>query len=145
MRLSLWCWIFLFLLFPYLCFAQSKKIPVAIDHEGEDSVGRGIAFSLKEAIRASQGFFLVDDSSVKARIVARMASVDALNEGNMSSIEIAIVYDSMEIPAGGIYLNIVAQNCGRNRIEACAKGILVEIDRQADRLRAKWQWLWKNL
>jgi len=67
MRLSLWCGIFLFL--PPLCFAQSKKIPVAVDHHEKDSVGQGIVFSLKEAIRASQGFVLVDNSGAKARLL----------------------------------------------------------------------------
>src|SRR5262249_8005648 len=139
LRFSLWWRIFLFLLFPSLCFAQSKKTIVAVVHEGEDSVGRGVAFALKEAIRASQGYVLVDDSGVNPRLVARIVSVeiDVAGKGNSSAVGTAILYDSGKMPARGIFLNSVTQYCGRERIEWCAKSILVAIDRLADRL-------WKN-
>ena|SRR5262249_7886150 len=139
LRFSLWWRIFLFLLFPSLCFAQSKKTIVAVVHEGQDSVGQGVAFALKEAIRASQGFVLVDDSGVNPRVVARIVSVeiDVAGRGNSSSVGTAILYDSGEMPASKIFLNLVTQFCGRERIEWCARSILMEIDRLVDRL-------WKN-
>ena len=43
--------VFLCLLLPAICVAQSKKIPVTVNHEGEDSIGQAVAFALKEAIR----------------------------------------------------------------------------------------------
>src|SRR5690348_13696004 len=48
------------LMLPATVYAQSKIIPVAVSHDGEDAVGKGVAFALKEALRSSKGFKLVD-------------------------------------------------------------------------------------
>jgi hypothetical protein len=46
--------ILIFLLLPGIAGAQSKRIPVAVVHTGNDSAGQGMAFALKDAIRGSQ-------------------------------------------------------------------------------------------
>ena len=84
-----------------LSFAQAaKKIPVAVVHSGDDSVGRNVAFAPKEAIRSSQSFNLVDDDPLPKtpRIVVNLVSLDITarenSKGLSSAIPETIVYAS---------------------------------------------------
>ncbi len=123
-----------FLLVPCLCLAQpSKRTAVAVTHTGEDQVGRSFAFALKEAIRRSQSFVLVDDTLTGPRIVVHLVSVDsyASQMGVSSAIGISIVYDSMETPGNGIFISSSVSSCGRDHAESCAKNdVLPSIDRE---------------
>ena len=142
---------FLLLLASGFSFAQSKKVPVAVTHSGDDSVGEGIAFALKEAVRGSQSFRLVDDEVApkQPRIVVHMVSIDTdeypRQRGLSSSIATVIVFDSIETPGFGIYLTMLVQYCGRDKIDPCAKTILPKIDREIEKLRTSWPALWKKL
>jgi hypothetical protein len=62
-----------------LAQAQDTRIPVAVSHAGAEGVGGQIAVALKEAIRGSSSFRLVDDevSPEFARIVVHLTSVTA--------------------------------------------------------------------
>jgi hypothetical protein len=104
MRMAL---LLVFLLAPGLCLAQpSKRTAVAVSHTGEDQVGRSFAFTLKEAIRRSQSFILVDDNLTGPRIVINLVSVEsyASQKGVSSAIGITIVYDSLESPGRETYI-----------------------------------------
>jgi hypothetical protein len=93
--------VLVFLLAPGLCLAQpSKRTGVAVSHAGEDQVGRSFAFALKEAIRRSQSFILVDDNLTRPRIVLYLVSVEGnlSQKGISSAIAMVIVYDSLETP-----------------------------------------------
>lgn len=144
MRLAL---LLVFLLAPGLCLAQSKRVPVAVSHSGEDQVGRSFAFALKEAIRRSQSFILVDDDLTGPRIIVRVVSVDGSDnqKGASSAIALAVVYDSVDTPGSGILLDLVVKDCGSNRVEACAKRTLPNIDEAVGTLRKSWPALWKLL
>ena len=56
MKLVAWL-VFLFLFVPSVSVAQSKRIPVAVSHYGDDSIGQGMAFALKEAIPSRSYLF----------------------------------------------------------------------------------------
>ena len=138
----------LFLLAPAVCLAQAKKIPIAVDHTGDDSVGKGVAFALKEAIRGSRGFYLVDNDLKAPRITVILVSVDdniGSEKGFSSAIAVAIVYDSIATAGRGIFLTLLVHDCGRDRIETCAKNILPAIDKEIENLRTNWPSLWKTL
>lgn len=138
-------------LVPDIGVAQSKKIPVAVFQDGDDSVGQAVAFSLKEAIRASQSFKFVDDEVTPktARIVVHLTSMDnggvSETKGISSAIAAVIVYDSSAMPVLGVFLTAAIKVCGKAAVEACAKQLLPAIDKQADRLRLSWPNLWKTL
>jgi hypothetical protein len=98
--------IFLFCLAPGICLAQSKKIPVALSHSGIDTVGQGVAFALKEAIRVSHSFRFVDheEALTTPRIVVQITSLDTTigsAKGSASAIAIIFLYDSLAMPARG--------------------------------------------
>src|SRR5262245_5422851 len=122
----------LFLLVPAICMAQAKRIPVAIGHSGNDSVGQGVAFALKEAIRGSQSISFVDYETLpkKPTIVVNLVSVESYSEKGVSSaIGVTVIYDSPEMPGLGIYLSSSVLHCGKDRVESCGKNILPNIDR----------------
>jgi len=142
----------IFLLAPSLCLAQAaKKIPVAVTHDGDDQVGQSLAFALKEAIRGSQSFFLVDHDTLpeSPRIVVRMVSLDlklsSEQPGLDSAIAIVIVYDSLQTPGNGVYITSTIQLCGRKQVEFCAKRRLPDIDWAVESLRKTEPSLWKTL
>ncbi len=140
--------VFLCLLLPAICVAQSKKISVAVNHAGEDSIGQAVAFALKEAIRGSQGFVLVETNAKTPRIMIVSQSVEALvapQKNRVSAIAYSIIYYRTKTPGVGIFLGINVQSCGPEIIEFCAKQILPAIDRAVDFLRSHDPDLWKTL
>jgi hypothetical protein len=48
--------------------AQTPKIPVAVNHTGDDSVGQRLAFSVREVVRASRGYDLAQGPGSMFRI-----------------------------------------------------------------------------
>jgi hypothetical protein len=137
--------ILLLVLVPTLCLAQAaKKIPVSVSHDNDDQVGRSFAFALKEAIRGSQSFKLVDDEVTTPRIVVHLVSVGSSEQQLSSAIAIVFVYDSLKMPAAGAYISSSVL-CGRDRVEYCAKSTLPPIDHAVELLRKDWPDLWKTL
>jgi hypothetical protein len=132
-----------------VCLAQAaKKIPVAVNHSGDDQVGRSVAFALKEAIRASQGFVLIETDTKTPRIMIVAESVEALVaplKGGVSAIAYSIIYYRTKAPGVGIFLGSKVQSCGPDIIEFCAKQILPAIDQASDFLRRHDFDLWKTL
>ena len=125
----------------HLFLAQAaKRISVAVDHDGYDQVGQSVTFALKEAIRKSEGFLLVDHEPLlpaMPRIIVRLVSVDGFagEKGVSSAIGITIVYDSMLTAGRGIYVTSSVLACGRTQVESCAKNTLPSIDRAVEYLR----------
>ena len=136
------------LLLPAICVAQSKKIPVAVDHEGEDLNGQAVTSALKKAIRGSQGFVLVETNATTPRIIVVSQSVGALVaplKDRASAIAYSIIYYRTKGPGVGIFLGTAVQSCGPEIIEFCAKQILPHLDRAVDFLRNHDPDLWKTL
>ena len=140
----------IFLLAPAVCLAQAaKKIPVAVGHTGPDQVGQSFAFALKEAIRGSQSFFLVDYETLhkNPRIVVHVVSIDdnPATEAVSSAIGITIVYNSLQTPGNGTYLSSAVFSCGHSRVQSCARNTLPLIDRAVEFLQKIEPSLWKTL
>jgi hypothetical protein len=67
----------------------------------------------------------------------------AFNNSDLaSSISKSIVYDSVYVPGRGVYLNSGIQNCGWDRVEACAQAALPSVDYAIKYLREGWPDLW---
>jgi hypothetical protein len=138
-----------FLLGPSVCFAQAaKKIPVAVSLNGHDQLGQSFAFALKEAIRGSQSFFLIDHDTLpkNPRMVIYLVSIDTFMEkGLWSAIGVSFVYDSVETPGNGIFLSSALSHCPSNQVQSCARQVLPSIDSMVEYLRKTWPSLWKTL
>ena len=137
---------FVFLVAPAVCLAQ--KIPVAVDHEGEDAVGKAVALALKETIRNSARFALVERGVKSPRIIVISESTDALTDpqkGRVSAIAFSIIYYRTNGPGVGIFLGIAVQSCRPNIIEVCASRVLPYVERAVDFLQRHDPELWKTL
>jgi hypothetical protein len=133
-------------LYSVLSNAQVKKYPVEILHSGDDRVGGLYAFELKEAIRGSKSMQLVAES-FEPRIKVSVVTIDAdsSNRGLASAIAVTILYDSLQVPLGGVHLTTMIQICGRNRVTFCSRDLMSSIDAETNRLRNLSQSLWKTL
>lgn len=139
--------IFLFLLLPAISAAQTRY-PVQIVHTGSDQVGLRYAFELREAIRGSKGMTLVNDGLDPPRIKVSLVTIDTESSGERgvaSAIAVTLLYDSIDIPAGGAHLTTVVHVCGRDRVASCARDLLARIDAQVAWLEKNWPSLWKTL
>src|SRR5437773_3033978 len=114
-------------------FAQNKKIPVEVNHSGQDTVGARIAYELKQSIAASRTMRL-EDSAYVPRMKAVIVSLDIEDSarGSRSALSVSIVFDSLDTPLGGIYLTSYVQTCGTLRAQNCAADLLALVDKQID-------------
>jgi hypothetical protein len=125
----------------------SPKLPVRVLLTTPDPIGQQLGFELKEAIRGSNSFQLVDDDKrphFKLFIVS-MDDTIGTEKGLRTAYSAVIVLDSEFIDGGGIFLTTSVGTCGRSRVVECARGLLPDIDQQATRLREKWPSLYKLL
>ena len=130
-----------------LAGAQDGQVRLSVFHQGSDQVGQQVAFVLTEAIRESRSFSLVDREIAprSPRIVVYLASVDADVNRVSAAISNAIIYDHVSIPGFGIFLFSGVQSCDQDRVETCAKLILLNIDSSVEVLRKGWPELWRSL
>lgn len=139
LRLSL----FLIFILPAIATAQSKKIPVAVEHTNRDLVGQGVAFALKDAIRGSNSFFLIDSGEImRPRIVVKLLSSET--PANASMFAVAFVYENIQTP-GGILLRLSIGFSDRDQIDPAAKAMLPTIDQAVEHLKEFYPALWQTL
>ena len=137
----------IWLLASSLALAQDTRIRVAVSHSGDDKGGQQLAFALKDAIRGSRSFRLVDHEigPTSPRIVVYLVSINSDANGVNTAISNAIIYDHVSIPGWGIILSLGVQSCSQDRVETCAKEILPNIDSGVEALRKGWPDLWRSL
>jgi hypothetical protein len=98
-----------------------------------DAVGRQLVYEIKEAVRASASFRLVDATEwpyLKVVIVT-------LKDGEATAAGLTFLYDDTSMPLGGAYITASVQTCGRNRVTACARSTLASIDEAAENLKKR--------
>src|SRR4051812_4001265 len=93
------------------------RIPVLIDATiaDRDSVGRQVVFELKEAIRSSSAFRLIDNpiyrsprSAADSVPFIALKMITAPQSGKHTVLAIAYVYNSLSTPIEGAFINIEA-------------------------------------
>ena len=123
---------------------QDRKIPISVSHTGDDSVGKQFAYSVREAIRASNGYRLTipKDSAIRVSIV----TIDP--ERNTSSnsywTAAAITYtmrNFIPLEKGNpqtwypIHLTTQVMTIGSQRTNEQARSVMATIDEQLDQYR----------
>ena len=101
-------------------------------------------FELKEAIRGSMSFRLVEDPKLWPYIKLSFVSQ---GESNNSSSATAMVlsYDSEAMPMNGAFITTTVQTCGMQKVKECARGLLPDIDLAIGRLQKEAPELWRTL
>lgn len=118
--------------------AQSK-VPVFVDSTVStgDEIGQLLVFELKEAIRGSQGYRLVDDSKlwpyIKFVVVTVKATVTGRSLG--TAYGYTVLYDSPSMPLSGAFITSGAQVCPTGSAAQCARSNLADIDEAVSTLR----------
>ena len=125
--------------------AAQSRIPVLMSTTlaDDDTTGRSLVYAIKESLRGSRGFRLVEDESAWPYLSMRLVTVST--PGGGTAMAIAFVYDSVDMPMGGAYVTTTIQTCGRDRIAACAVSLMGSLDSAADRLRRGTKELWQTL
>jgi hypothetical protein len=135
------------LLFAVSVSAEEFKVPAQVEHRGTDSVGSRAAYALKEKIRESQRMALVH-TNVQPCIRVLILSVDSdvRDDANYTSaIGTAIVFDSLSVPAGGVFLAFVVNVVGAEKDALFADSLVSHIDEEIERLRRDWPQLYMQL
>jgi hypothetical protein len=128
--------LFLFLI-PNIGLSQ-VKVPIYLDVTANenDQAGQQMAFEIKEAIRGSHGFRLVEDSSSMPYMRFVIVTVRAGgNEATAASY--SLIYESLNMPVDGAFITSSVQYCGRQRVAECARGALSILDRAVNTLQQR--------
>ena len=116
----------------------THPIKVNVQCDGEDTIGERLCFAIKEKIRASKGFELVDVRQAESSPLGfgvHLLSLDAGEEkGNMSAISVVFTLPQ-PTPRLDYYLTLRIMLCGLSRIDDQASAILADIDKESDNLR----------
>jgi len=122
-----------------------KAIPIYIESsvDTNDSTGTQVLFEIKEAIRRSAGFRLVDSQDEWPYI--RHAIV-FMAVGTQTIVSHSFIYDSKAMPLNGAFIYHSVQYCPRiDQAKACAARVMGSIDHASDELKRVSPALWKTL
>jgi hypothetical protein len=124
----------LHLLLLSLLFASGQSIgqvktPIYVDAtiQENDSVGQLIVFNLKEAIRGSNGFRLIEDSKNWPYLKIAIVSLRESN-GASTALGYTWLYDGLDMPLNGAFVTSGVQTCGRDVAASCAKTLFAKVE-----------------
>ena len=118
-----------------------RKVPVEVHYSGKDELGNRYAAELREAIRASEALKLGDPTGI-AILGAYITSVEL--EASQVAVSTTITYDEAGLPFKYL-LGGSVQVCGRNRLQACARTDLADIDKAVHSLKSENPDMWAKL
>jgi hypothetical protein len=125
-------------------YSEESKIAVSVSHSGSDPVGLQLAYSLKEAIRGSNGYRLEsdEDSLIQVHIVSIDPDDRNNLQGNSTAAAITLAMRNwIPLKKGDpqtwlpIFLTSSIRICGANRVNSTASSILAEVDRALEDFR----------
>jgi hypothetical protein len=125
--------LFALLLSPAPALAQ-QRIPVFLypTIAKDDRIGRQVQFEIKEAIRGSHGFRLVDNEQNWPYVEVQMITA---SDGLISAISYSFLYDSPNIKGAGLFIMGAVQVCYPNKEQECARTFLGVLDEAVERLK----------
>jgi hypothetical protein len=113
------------LLFAFQGAFGQTKLPIYVQSQGGDSVGKGVAFSLRETIRRSASYELADD---EAEAVLHIGIISVEAETARSSV-ISFVGSAIVAPCGDRHLFLHRLlKVGPGRADEAGRQILVDLD-----------------
>jgi hypothetical protein len=129
----------LLLSLPSASRAQATNVYVVA--RSEDEVGTRFVFVLKEAIRRSAAFRLVDRQADTV-LTLHLVTMETPSESRGSATSYSVTWTfrtshETKTPIS-VYMASTVGSCGRSRVEECAHGVLADTDQQATKAR-DWQ------
>lgn len=116
-------------------------IKVVVSCRGEDSIGQRLCFAVKEKIRGSHGFELVEEAQAEASnqgFGVHLISEDPANPnspltGSTSAVAIVFTVPRKQQIDGFVTAGIIM--CGAKNVDEAASGILARIETSSAPLR----------
>ncbi len=115
--------------------AAGDRLKVMVDCVGDDPVGSRFCFALKERIRASQSFLLVN-SAATGVIEIHVGSLDDEADKGGNSCAAAIVFTIHTKDGLELFLDSLVADFGGARVHEEAEQVLAEVDKQTAFLRS---------
>jgi hypothetical protein len=122
--------------FPALALTEeigANKIFVKVDGQGGDSIGDILIYQVKELIRDSKRFTLIDleDESKEGVFVVQILTLEGDKNGNSTIYSINWLLKIQGVPVRYNLSNTIGY-CGRKRVEKAAKRIVAKTDKTID-------------
>ena len=129
----------LWLLMP-MASAQVDRMPVELDHSGDDVVGQQLAFELREAIRGSSAMRLVVRGESAPSFVVSLVTVESFKSspGTGTAAAVLLLVDGNGYPLRGFHVGALVQTCGANRVQDCARQLVAQIDGMIEYVKKDW-------
>ncbi|MDP2045686.1 MAG: hypothetical protein Q8L00_05665 [Deltaproteobacteria bacterium] len=108
-----------------------SKVPVEIDHKGEDDVGRKLVYQIKQMIHKSQSLTITHDKN-QPRLKVSIITIDE-NNNNSELSHNSTVYSLVISYPWAFYEDILYHSvgiCGKKRIKEVSENIVANIDEQ---------------
>jgi hypothetical protein len=126
-----------FLLLSYfLCTAvwsAEPPIPVKLDVYGDDTAGQRLVYWIKEGLRRSSRFKLVEQQSFGFELSIVTLEIDKDNPGGSTVYSVSWVWNNSEQPYP-FFLTSEVGLCGSKRIQECAEGLVASTDKYASQM-----------
>jgi hypothetical protein len=119
-----------FVVMPQKVLAQ-QKTPVLVVHDGTDSVGGRLAYQVKEAIRRSGGFRLIqgNEPGLRIRLITRDLNQIVYADSKPGTGTIYTVTFTMKTDAQPEWFLVSDMaNCTPNRVNEVAEILIAELD-----------------
>ena len=122
---------------PMVADAQDQRISVSVSHTGEDNVGQRLAFALREVVRSSAGYRLVDarEATFRVSLVTLDPERSQSAAGSWTTAAVTVtVRNTHPFNSSNpqtwypIHLSTAIVLAGASKAEDQAKGILASLD-----------------
>jgi hypothetical protein len=126
--------------------SSQTKVPIHMDITiaQNDSIGAQLAFEIKENIRGSRAFRLVEDGNEWPYI--RYVIVTLPNEGRTQTYAAhTFTFDSTDMRLSGALITSSIQLCGASVVRGCASRLMGTIDSAVQQLQQAAPELWRQL
>jgi hypothetical protein len=112
---------------------SSKRVKVFVTCSGEDSIGTRLCSQLKEKIRGSKGFELVQSAGTLVFCVHIVSTDIGSERGNYSAASRTFTLGTAQ--GTELYLTAGVESCGVSRVADCVDDLFADIDKDSEFLR----------
>ncbi len=119
---------------------QAPKLAIHVTHEGPDRIGRALAYTLREEVRKSAGYELVQ-APEGAAVAVRLASVDAVPGGSAERASaVSVVHTRWGGPSGPDQIFVASEILlvGGGELELAARSVLARVEERSSGTLASW-------
>jgi hypothetical protein len=112
------------------------QVTVEVSHTGDDVLGQRLAFELREQIRSSSGFTLVQNEGGYQIAIITLAVADGSDGPNRMAASVSYLWKDPNTRGGmWLFLTSTVHIIGGSRIKESATGILATLDGEVETIK----------